>query len=69
MSNLTDRDIRLLRWIAGEDVPDMRWGAATSVALETLQGSGYVTRDAVRLHLTEKGRALMDDISREDLGP
>ena len=69
MSDLTDYDISVLRCIAGEDVPGLKWGAAMSVALETLQGSGYATRGAGRVQLTEKGRALVDDISREDLGP
>ena len=59
MSDLTDYDIRVLRCIAGEDVPGLKWGAAMSVALEALQHSGLVTPSPGQICITDKGRELL----------
>ena len=51
-----ERDI--LRHLSGEDVPGLAWGAAMSVAVEWLQGMGYVTRGS-KVTITDAGRAAL----------
>lgn len=56
---LTEYETKLLRHVAtGENDPDLRWGAAMSVAMEHLQGCGLLTRGR-DVQATPAGRALV----------
>lgn len=55
---LDQYDIDILRMLDGQDVPGLRWGAAMSVAVESLVGRGLVTRGPTHT-ITEAGRAAL----------
>lgn len=59
MSNLCDYEIKLLRLLAGEDVPDMQWGAAMGACLECLKGSGLAHAVGGKYEITDKGRKVL----------
>ncbi len=52
-----ERDV--LRNIAGQDVPGLSWGAAMSVALESLHGKRLVRIVGNRAQITDEGRAAL----------
>jgi hypothetical protein len=49
--------------LTGEDIPGLIWGAAMSVAIEELQGGGYVyprrKLGGISYEITDKGRAIL----------
>lgn len=57
--NLTDYDFEVLRAMAGERTMPL-WGAALSITLEFLAGTGFVTRGP-NYQITDKGRKYLDD--------
>ena len=52
---MTDFERDILRSLNGEDVAGLTWGATMSVAVEWLQGKGFVTRGS-NVKITEAGR-------------
>ena len=64
---MRDFELKVLREISGDPQPDLAWGAAMSVALEHLQGSGYVTRGE-RPKLTDEGWDYLNAAPLEIMG-
>ena len=61
MSEMTDYDVKVLRCIAGENVPGLTWGAAMSESLSFLRGTGLARlAPGGRAELTDAGRQFMD---------
>ena len=58
---MTEYEMKVLRHLDGEDIPDLMWGAAMSEAAEELLGAGYVERVG--------GVYLITDAGREALAP
>lgn len=56
----TEFEIDILRECAGEKLASS-WGAAVGVALEALEGFGYVRRGII----TEKGRDFLRSLAKE----
>lgn len=63
MLKLVDYELAILRLLSGEDMPNLRWGAAMGEAIEFLHGGGYVERKrkdtGIAYVITEKGRAAL----------
>jgi predicted transcriptional regulator len=60
---VTKFELDILRHLNGEETPELRWGAAMSVAIEWLHGGGYVRREfnkrSLNYVITDKGKALL----------
>jgi len=65
--NLCEYEINLLRLMAGEDVPDMQWGAAMGACLGFLKGSGLVRSVGGKYEITDKGRKVLNDQPMDSL--
>jgi hypothetical protein len=65
MDDLTYYDLKILRHLAGEEIPDLNWGAAMSVSLEFLKSGGYVKTevwdDVLTYVLTPLGEKIVAD--------
>ncbi len=59
MAEMVKYEAEVLRCIAGEDVPGLSWGAAMSVALESLRGKRLVRMVGNRAQITDKGKAAL----------
>lgn len=59
MSELCEYELKVLRVAAGEDVPDMSWGAAMGQALEFLRGRKLVRLEGHRYTATALGVELL----------
>lgn len=57
---MTDFECDVLKYLDGQAVPGLAWGAAMSEAVERLRGQGYVRREwdrhVINYKITEKGR-------------
>ncbi len=62
---LSDYEIKILRYLNGDDMPDLAWGAAMGAAVEFLAGGGLVTRGP-NYFITEKGKAFIASISPQE---
>lgn len=51
-TTMTDLDLKTLRALGGQDVPDFQWGAVVSVCMEFLVGHGFAERG---YKITSKG--------------
>lgn len=60
-TDMTDFDLKALRLLNGEDVPDMHAGAALWVAAAWLKGRGYAKG---HYEITDKGRAYLTDLAQ-----
>lgn len=56
MADLSEYELKILRLLNGEDVPGLAWGAAMSVAIETLYEMRLAKRNGGRYEITDAGR-------------
>lgn len=70
---LCDYEIIVLRICNGEDIPDAHWGAAMSIALESLCGRGFVKKvfgsnnnDGIKFEITDTGIRYLSSIGDKD---
>jgi hypothetical protein len=63
---LCDYEVKVLRLCAGQDVPDLQWGAAMSVALESLKGFGLVDCTNGAYRATKTGLNQLKLFSKEE---
>jgi len=65
---LCDFEINVLRICGGENIEGMHWGAAMSVALESLVGSGLAEKtfgpDGIDFKITQAGIKFLNNIER-----
>lgn len=54
-------EIKILRYLNGEEILDLMWGAAMGEAIEQLRGGGYIRREGVNHVITEKGKAALEE--------
>jgi len=68
---MTDYEMKVLRDIAGEYVPDLIADAALNQALEALGGSGYIAAcpGGMAFVITDKGRAAIAKSDTDGLTP
>jgi len=55
---MSDYEIKILRYLNGEEMPDLSWGAAMGAAVEFLAGDGLVTQGP-NYFITDKGKAFL----------
>jgi hypothetical protein len=67
MSALCDYELKVLRILDGQEVPEIIYGAGLMAAIEFLQGSGHIKRTMISMPDIEIGYSLTDK-GREVIG-
>lgn len=59
---LTNFELKILRHLNGENIPDLQWGSAMGAALEFLREKGFIEGFS-SLHITDAGRKAVAEAS------
>jgi hypothetical protein len=62
MKPLCEYEIKILRHLRGDDMPDLNWGAAMGAAIEYLQGVGFIYLDFSQYKLTKAGTEYLEEL-------
>ena len=64
MKPLCEYEIKVLRHLRGDDMPDLNWGAAMGAAIEYLQGARLICINGNKYELTQEGVDFLEGVKK-----